>query len=102
MNRKNAGLGFAAALLAFSLAGPASAARVYVNIAPPAFRAEARGPCPSPRHAWVDGFWRWDGRTHVWVAGRWALPPHPRAMWVPGHWRHAHAGWFWVSGRWRR
>ena len=91
-----------AAVLAGALsAAPASAARVYVKVAPPAPIAEIRVVAPGPGYAWVGGFHRWDGKAYVWVPGRWALPPRAGGVWVAGHWKkHAH-GWYWVEGHWR-
>ena len=79
-----------------------AATRVYVRIAPPAPIAETRVVAPSPRHAWVAGYHRWNGHAYVWVPGRWDLPPAHHRAWVPGHWvHHGHHGWYWVEGHWR-
>jgi hypothetical protein len=78
-------------------------ARVYVRIGPPAPIVEVRPGAPSPRHLWIPGYHRWDGRAHVWVPGRWELPPSHYRVWAPGHWvHHRHHGWYWVRGHWRR
>lgn len=90
---------FAGAL--WSAPEPASAARVYVSIAPPAPIAEVRVAAPGRGYVWVGGFHRWDGRAYVWVPGRWALPPRAGVVWVAGHWRHHAHGWYWVEGHWR-
>jgi hypothetical protein len=76
-------------------------ARVYVNITPPAPVVEVRAGSPSPRHVWVPGYQRWDGRRYVWVPGRWMLPPRHRSAWAPGRWVHDRRGWYWSNGRWR-
>jgi hypothetical protein len=92
----------AGALLAGLLASsPAQAARIYVNIAPPVPIVEVRTAVPSPRHVWIEGYHRWDGRSYVWVPGRWALPPRARAVWVAPHWVKHRRGWYFVGGRWR-
>jgi hypothetical protein len=90
-------------LLTLAPAPPASAGtRVYVRIGPPAPIVETRTVAPGPRHVWVAGYHRWDGRAYVWVPGRWELPPSHRAAWVPGHWvHHRRNGWYWVEGHWR-
>jgi hypothetical protein len=90
-------------LLTLAPAPPASAGpRVYVRIGPPAPVVETRIVAPSPRHVWIAGYHRWDGRAYVWVPGRWELPPSHRAAWVPGHWvHHRRNGWYWVEGHWR-
>jgi len=68
--------------------------------APPQLREEVLGIAPSPLHVWVPGYWAWHDRW-VWIAGRWALPPHRETVWIPGRWdRHAH-DWVWRPGHWR-
>jgi WXXGXW repeat (2 copies) len=75
--------------------------RVYVRVAPPRARVEARPAAPSARHVWIAGFHRWDGKAYVWVPGRWELGPRPGAVWVPGHWKNTSHGWEWIEGHWR-
>ncbi len=102
MNTKTLRTALAGAFLSFALfAPPASAARVVVKVGPPAARVEVRGHAPSARHAWVGGYWRWNGSAHVWVAGGWTVPPHHGGVWVDGHWKKASGGWTWVPGHWR-
>lgn len=102
MNTKLIRTALAGAFLSLALAaGPVSAARVVVRVGPPAARIEVRGRAPSPRHAWVGGYWRWNGSAHVWVAGSWQLPPRRGGVWVDGHWRKARGEWVWVAGHWR-
>ena len=85
----------AAALAATLWAAPASAARIYVSVAPPTPIAEVRVTAPGPGYVWVGGFHRWDGHAYAWVPGRWALPPHGHKAWVAGHWSHHHThGWY--------
>jgi hypothetical protein len=36
---------------------------------------EPKGKPPAPRAQWACGYWHWDGVRHVWVDGRWQLPP---------------------------
>ena len=92
----------AGALLTAALAPPAAAAvRVYVNVAPPPLRVEARVAAPGPHHVWIAGYHRWDGNAYVWVPGRWAVPPRRHHHWVSGHWVKSHRGWYWVEGHWR-
>ncbi|HSE63773.1 MAG TPA: hypothetical protein VLG15_09215 [Thermoanaerobaculia bacterium] len=75
--------------------------RVYVRVAPPRARVEVRTVAPSPRHVWIGGFHRWDGRAYVWVPGRWELGPRPGVVWVAGHWKNTPDGWEWIEGRWK-
>ena len=74
---------------------------VYVRARPPAAVVEVRGVAPGPEFVWVDGYHRWDGERHVWVAGHWERRPRGNARWVPGRWRHSDRGWYWVEGHWR-
>ena len=103
MNRTSGSRLFvAAALLACWLgSAPAEAARVYVAVAPPAARVEVRVAAPSARHLWIGGHHRWNGTAHVWVPGRWAVPPRAGVVWVEPHWVHHRNGWYLVEGRWR-
>ena len=75
--------------------------RVYVPAPPPPPQVEVVGVAPSPGHAWLAGYHRWDGRAYVWVPGHWDVRPRPRAAWVKGRWRHHPRGWYWVEGHWR-
>jgi hypothetical protein len=83
--------------------GTAEAARVYVRVGPPRAVVEVRTAAPGPRHVWVAGHHRWDGRAYVWEAGRWVVPPRASyRTWVPGHWAHSRRhGYYWVDGHWR-
>ena len=102
MNTNRIRTALAGALFALALFSPAAeAARVVVKVGPPAARVEVRGAAPSHRHAWVGGYWRWNGSAHVWVAGGWHVPPRHGAVWVGGHWRKVPGGWDWVPGHWR-
>jgi hypothetical protein len=79
------------------------AQEVIIGVAPPRPRYERRPPPPREHRdwAWRPGYYRWDGHTHVWVAGEYAAPPRPHARWVPGHWDRRPHGYVWVEGRWR-
>ena len=82
--------------------GMASAARVYVKVEPPKVIVEERSPAPSPRHVWVTGYHRWDGKAYVWAPGGWQLPTKGHSAWVEGHWSHHKSnGWYWVGGHWK-
>ena len=80
-------------------AAASAAARVYVRVGPPAPRVE-RVVVVRPGYVWTPGYYRWNGRVYVWVAGRHVIPPRPHAVWVPGHWERKRRGWFWVAGTW--
>jgi hypothetical protein len=75
--------------------------RVYVKVPPPPVIVETAPPPPSPRHVWIGGYHRWDGRTYVWVPGRYEVPRRHYKVWVPGHWAQHRRGWYWMEGRWR-
>lgn len=71
-----------------------------IRVAPPAPRFESMPVAPSARHVWVKGYWGWDGRGHVWVPGRWELPPQASARWIEGRWVQSGVEWVWEGGRW--
>jgi len=75
--------------------------RIYVQIGPPAPVVETHVLAPSPRHIWIAGYHRWDGRAYVWVPGSWAIPPAHHHAWVPGHWDHEKRGYYWIPGHWK-
>ena len=75
--------------------------RVYIGLPPPPVIVETVPILPSPRHVWVPGYHRWDGRVYVWVPGQYVVAPRPRAIWVPGHWVQHRRGWYWREGHWR-
>jgi hypothetical protein len=81
--------------------GASKAAEVVVSVGPPRAIVEHRAPRPSPRHVWLAGYHRWDGRAYVWEPGRWELPPREHAVWVAPRWEHRHDGYVFVEGRWR-
>jgi hypothetical protein len=82
----------------------AHAAQVFVRVAPPPPRTERVVVVrPSPRHVWVGGYHRWNGRAYVWTPGRWVVPPRRAAVWVPARWTYVPArhGYVFVEGHWR-
>ncbi len=81
--------------------GASQAAEVVVQVGPPRAIVEHRSPRPGPRHVWIAGYHRWDGRAYVWEHGRWDLPPHEHAVWVAPRWQHRHDGYVFIEGRWR-
>jgi len=83
------------------LAMSASAAEVFVRIAPPRPLHERRLVAPGRGYVWTPGYQRWDGRAYVWAPGAWVLPPRPRARWVPAHWAQRRGGWVFIEGHWR-
>ena len=73
----------------------AAAARVSINIEPPALRFEA---VPQARRGydWTPGYWNWNQRRnrHDWVAGSWV---HSRPGYV-----YAQPSWVDRGGRWEQ
>jgi hypothetical protein len=85
--------------LIFAIASPLAAARVWVQVAPPAAVVETIPANPGAGYVWVGGYWTWNGAKYVWVPGGYVR--HAGA-WVAGHWRHVPgSGWYWVPGHWR-
>ena len=76
-------------------------ADVIIRVAPPRPIVERRIVRPGPRHVWIAGYHRWDGRGYAWVPGRWELPPGPRAHWVAHRYVRRGGGWVFVEGHWR-
>jgi WXXGXW repeat (2 copies) len=81
--------------------GSMQAAEIVVKLRPPISIREHRTYRPSPRHVWITGYHRWDGRAYVWEPGRWEVPPREHVVWVAPHWRHRHDGYVFVAGYWR-
>ena len=88
-------------LLTGMLAVSAVAAEIFVRVGPPRPVYETRGPMPGRGYVWISGYHRWDGRSHIWVPGRWELAPRPRAHWVAHRWVKRRGGWVFVEGHWR-
>jgi hypothetical protein len=77
--------------------------RVHVSIGPP---PPPRAVVVKSRHhrrggVRVAGHWRWNGRRHVWIEGRY-VAPRRGFVWVDGYWERHRRGWYWVEGYWRR
>jgi hypothetical protein len=74
----------------------------YYAPRPPAARFEIRGRAPSARHFFAPGYYRYNGREHVWVAGRWEFRREGLEYIAP-HWQIDSFGrWEYVPGRWIR
>ncbi len=81
--------------------GFATAAEVVVTVKPPRLVVEHRPVRPSPRHVWIAGYHRWDGKAYMWEPGRWDVPPREHAVWVAPRWEHRHDGYVFIEGRWK-
>jgi hypothetical protein len=99
------------ALLGLTAAAPAARADIVVRdhrldtvvrvrVAPPAIRTEVRVAAPSPQHSWVPGYWGWEGTRHVWVGGRWEIPPAAGQVWIEPRWVNEGGEWVFYPGRW--
>jgi hypothetical protein len=72
---------------------------VSVGFPPPPPRVERVA--VRPGHAWIPGYWRWNGVGHVWVAGYWTHP-RPGYRYVPAHWVRTGPAWRFRAGYWVR
>jgi hypothetical protein len=75
--------------------------RYYAPFAPPAARFEVRGMAPSARHFWAPGYYRYNGREHVWMGGRWELRREGFEFAAP-HWVRRFGRHEYIPGRWVR
>jgi hypothetical protein len=73
----------------------------YAPFAPPAARFEFRGVAPSARHFWAPGYYRWNGREHTWIGGRWELRRDGFEFIAP-HWVNRFGRSEYIPGRWVR
>ncbi|MGH8220099.1 MAG: YXWGXW repeat-containing protein [Steroidobacteraceae bacterium] len=90
----------AVVLLLGSIAPASAAIGIDVQIAPPPARTIVVPP-PRAGFLWGPGYWRWNGRRHVWVEGRW-LRARPGFHWVPEHWVARRGRYHFVRGHWAR
>ena len=91
------------AALAFSsigIAPLASAASIYVDIAPPAPRYEVV-PAPRAGYVWQEGYWDWEHGRHHWHKGYWVKERHGM-YWHPSRWEEREGRYHFVQGRWDR
>ncbi len=80
---------------------PPAPAVVEIQVAPPPPRREHPGHRPGRGYVWINGFWMYRDGHHVWVAGRWDLPPRRQAVWVEPRWEHRGHGYVFIEGHWR-
>jgi hypothetical protein len=93
----------AAVALSAALVSVPGMARTFVEIqvAPPPPQVEVV-PAPRVGYVWAPGYWRWNGRRHVWINGRW-VGERRGWHWVPEAWVQGPNGrWHLVPGRWVR
>lgn len=89
-----------AAMVLFATSPAFAAVGIDIRIAPPPPRVIVAPP-PRPGFVWAPGYWRWDGRRHIWVDGRW-LRARPGRHWVPEHWVARPGHYRFVPGHWAR
>lgn len=52
------------------------------------------------KEVWHPGYWKYNGRQFVWIAGFFTLRPDPTASWSSDHWEERSYGWAFVPGFW--
>ena len=96
-----------ATLTAVTLAGlsacvvePVGGYYADVAVAPPPPRIVVT---PSVRagYVWAPGYWRWNGRQHVWVDGRY-MRERRGYRWHPAHWEARGGRYHFEQGHWER
>ena len=99
MKRKLLLAALAAASIGFT-AVPATAATIYLDVAPPASRHEV---VPGARqgYVWQPGFWQWRDGRHVWARGHW-VRERKGYHWHPSRWEERDGRWQFQGGRWDR
>jgi len=90
------------AATAFLGATPPAFAQVAIDIqvAPPVPRVIVAPP-PRRGFVWAPGYWRWNGRRHVWMDGHW-MRERPGFHWVPEAWVPHGGHYRFVPGHWVR
>ena len=80
--------------------GEATPVEVIAPRPPPPPRVEVIPARPGEVYVWHPGYWHWNGRDFVWIAGRYVERPHRRAQWVAEHWEPRGGRWVLVPGHW--
>ena len=79
---------------------PGGRAYVDIAVAPPPDRVVI-APAVRPGYVWAPGYWRWDGRRHVWQDGRYLRERHGY-HWRQAHWEEHNGRYHLEEGRWER
>jgi hypothetical protein len=68
----------------------------------PAYVEYNRPAQPSSVHVWVNGYYAYNHRSHIYVQkhGYWHKPN--KSTYVQGHWQSSPRGSYWVNGTWQR
>ncbi|MSU65846.1 MAG: hypothetical protein EXS38_07045 [Opitutus sp.] len=83
------------------VAGPPPG-QVTVVLAPPPPRREVAYGRPGQGYFWVNGYWAWRARRHVWIGGHWEMPPRGYRTWVEPRWERRGGNYIFIEGRWGR
>ncbi|MEI2429363.1 hypothetical protein RDV84_22245 [Lysobacter yananisis] len=82
---------------------PQAQARAYVDVdvrvAPPPPRYERVR--VRPGYVWTPGYWRWNGRRHVWIGGSYVVA-RPGYAYTAPRWVSNGPAWRFHTGRWVR
>lgn len=93
-------VGIVCAVVAAPPASAHVAVGISVGIPPPPLRVEPVV-VVRPGHAWIPGYWRWNGARHVWVGGYWTFA-RPGYRYMPARWVRTGPAWRFHAGYWRR
>jgi YXWGXW repeat-containing protein len=80
--------------------GPAAAAEIISNVAPPPLRTENVGR-PRDGYVWAPGHWEWNSQSYRWVSGSWIVE-RGKARWIADQWEPQGTQWRFVPGHWER
>ena len=80
--------------------------RVHAEMAPPPTPALPTTPevvtvSPSPNAIWIPGYWSFGGRSYIWFAGHWEMPPPNVRTYITAHWERQGRHYFWVPSYWQ-
>lgn len=92
--------GLLAVMCIFSASAHADGGGAGLDVRPPPPRVLVF-PKERPGFVWTSGYWRWSGRRHVWVNGRW-IRARPGWHWVGAHWEEHRGRYHFVKGYWAR
>jgi len=73
---------------------------VTIDVAPPPPRVEVV-PASRAGYIWAPGYWKWNGRHHVWAKG-YFVREHPGYRYVPETWVQRDGRWQMQTGGWVR
>lgn len=86
-------------LTATLLATGAYAAHQDIDQPPPAEPVYEVTPGERPGYYYAPGYWRWDGKRHIWTPSRWIVD-RPGYSWVPDGWEKHGTKWHFAKGYW--